>query len=93
MSRIPEEVLERLKRDVSLERLVSGYGLTLTRHGTADLVTRCPFHADTTPSLVITPATNLWHCLGACQRGGSTIEYPRRGPRSCGLEGDSSSCA
>ena len=22
----------------------------------------CPFHDDSTPSLVVTPAKNLWHC-------------------------------
>jgi hypothetical protein len=75
MSRIPEEVLERLKREVSVERLITGYGLVLTRHGAQDVVTRCPFHADGTPSLVVTPATNLWHCLGACQRGGGPIDW------------------
>lgn len=75
MSRIPESELLRLKREVSVERLVSGYGLTLTRHGAHDLVTRCPFHADKTPSLVVTPDTNLWHCLGACQRGGGPIDW------------------
>jgi DNA primase len=74
MGRIPESELEQLKRDVSLERLVASHGVTLARHG-EDLVARCPFHADDTPSLVISPESNLWHCLGACQRGGSVIDW------------------
>ena len=49
-------------------------GVVLTPHG-ADLIGRCPFHDDHEPSLVITPAKNLWHCLGACQRGGSVIDW------------------
>ena len=39
---------------------------------------RCPFHDDKTPSLVITPEKNLWHCLGACQVGGSVIDWVMR---------------
>lgn len=34
-----------------------------------------PFHEDKTPSLVISPAKSLWHCLGACQTGGSVIDW------------------
>jgi len=32
-------------------------------------------HEDRTPSLVVTPSKNLWHCLGACQQGGSVIDW------------------
>ena len=74
MARIPESEVERLKKDVSLERLASAAGIELKRHG-ADLHGRCPFHDDKTPSLVISPEKNLWHCLGACQTGGSVIDW------------------
>ena len=40
--------------------------------------TTCPFHDDRTPSLVVSPKTNLWHCLGACQMGGSAIDWVMR---------------
>jgi DNA primase len=55
-------------------QLVSDSGVDLKRHG-ADLVGRCPFHEDKTPSLVVTPSKNLWHCLGACNKGGSVIDW------------------
>jgi DNA primase catalytic core len=74
MPRIPTDELERLKQNVSLERLVEAAGIELKRHG-KDLVGRCPFHDDKTPSLVISPEKNLWHCLGACQAGGSVIDW------------------
>src|SRR5271155_1891586 len=70
MPRIPEEVIERLKREVSLERLAEARGVRLTKHG-ADLRGLCPFHDDHEPSLVISPKKNLWHCLGACATGGT----------------------
>ena len=74
MARIPKSEIERLKQEISLQRLAESTGITLKRHG-ADLVGLCPFHDDKTPSLVITPKTNLWHCLGACQAGGSVIDW------------------
>jgi DNA primase len=74
MARIPDAEFERLKREVALVHLVEQRGVALRQHG-ADLIGRCPFHDDHEPSLVVTPATNLWHCLGACQRGGSVIDW------------------
>lgn len=75
MARIPEAEIERLKREIALERLVEARGVVLKRKG-ADLVGRCPFgtHADSEPSFVVTPAKNLWHCFG-CQQGGSVIDW------------------
>jgi DNA primase len=77
MARIPESEIERLKLSVSLERLVESSGVELKRHG-KDRIGRCPFHDDRTPSLVVSPKTNLWHCLGACQAGGSVIDWVMR---------------
>ena len=74
MARIPDEEIERLKQEISLERLAEARGIELKRHG-ADLLGLCPFHDDHAPSLVITPEKNLWHCLGACQTGGSVIDW------------------
>ena len=77
MARIPEAEIERLKEEVALERLVAAAGVELERRG-RDLVGRCPFHEDRTPSLVVSPEKNLWHCLGACQAGGSVIDWTMR---------------
>ena len=63
MARIPVEVVERLKSEVSVQRLAEARGVAFKKHG-SDLIGRCPFHDDKTPSLVVTPAKNLWHCLG-----------------------------
>jgi DNA primase len=77
MARIPDDVVERLKREVRVEVLARQKGIALKRHG-ANLVGRCPFHDDRTPSFVVTPEKNLWHCLGACQVGGSVIDLVMR---------------
>jgi len=74
VARIPEHEVERLRKEISVQRLAEARGIKLMRHG-ADLVGLCPFHDDKTPSLVITPAKNLWHCLGACSAGGTAIDW------------------
>lgn len=74
MPRIPDAELERLKQEIALERLAESAGIALKRHG-KDLIGLCPFHDDHEPSLVISPEKNLWHCLGACQAGGSVIDW------------------
>ncbi|WP_399678716.1 CHC2 zinc finger domain-containing protein [Xenophilus sp.] len=73
MPRIPEADLQRLKEEVSVQRLVEASGVELKKGG-KDWLGRCPFHADDTASLVVTPAKNLWHCFG-CQIGGGPIDW------------------
>lgn len=75
MARIPQETIDRLKREVSIADLAVGRGITLQRHGEDNLMARCPWHEDATPSLCISPSKNLWHCLGACQQGGDVIQW------------------
>jgi DNA primase len=79
MARIPEQDIERLKAEVSVERLIEASGIELKRGG-KDLLGCCPFHEDDTASLVVTPTKNLWHCFG-CGIGGGPIDWviKRRG--------------
>lgn len=79
MSRVPDEELARLKSEVSLVRLVEAKGIALVKHGAnGDLVGSCPFHEDRTPSFVVSPSKNLWRCHGACQAGGSVVDFVMR---------------
>ena len=70
MARIPNEEIERLKREVSVERLAVAKGIKLKAHG-EDLLGLCPFHDDREPSLVITPRRISGTASGACQAGGT----------------------
>lgn len=74
MARLADEVVARLKAEVSLVRLIEGQGHALKKQR-KDYVMACPFHADATPSLVVSPASNLWHRMVACQAGGSVIDW------------------
>ncbi|MBX9644175.1 MAG: toprim domain-containing protein, partial [Novosphingobium sp.] len=76
MPRIADHEVERLKSEVSLVRLVESSGVTLAKRG-ADMVGCCPFHADDTPSLVVSVAKNLFNCFG-CDAGGGVIDWVMR---------------
>ena len=73
MARIPETELERLKNEVSVQRLVEASGVELKKGG-KDMLGRCPFHEDDTASLVVSPGKNLWHCFG-CGAAGGPIDW------------------
>jgi DNA primase len=73
MARIPEAEVQRLKDEVSVQRLVEGAGIELKKIG-KDIAGKCPFHEDGEPSLIVTPPKNLWHCFG-CQVGGGPIDW------------------
>jgi DNA primase len=72
MPYVPQDVKERLKREVSIQRLAEARGIKLVRSG-KELIGLCPFHDDRNPSLNIDPAKNVWSCKGACGEGGDVI--------------------
>ena len=77
MPDVPPEVKERMKREVSIQRLAEARGIKLMRSG-KELIGLCPFHDDRNPSLNIDPAKNVWHCKGACGEGGDVILWVMR---------------
>ena len=74
MPRIPADLLERIKHETPLRILVERSGVALKVSG-ENLLGLCPMHEDHDPSLVLTPSRGLWHCLGACQAGGTVIDW------------------
>jgi DNA primase len=73
VARLPDEMLERIKREISVQRLVESRGIKLKRVG-KNLVGLCPFHKEQKPSLTITPSTNKWRCFG-CGKGGTVFDW------------------
>jgi len=77
MARIPKDELERLKRKVNVAELARMRGVELTAVG-SELRGHCPFHDDSTPSFFVHESTNVWNCRGACDAGGSVVDFVMR---------------
>ena len=73
MAMIPEEEIERIKRETDLAAVVRSRGIELKPQG-GDLIGLCPFHSDTRPSLHVTAAKRLWRCV-SCQATGNVIQF------------------
>lgn len=52
--------------------IVSNY-IELKKSG-ANFKANCPFHGEKTPSFVISPSKQIFHCFG-CQKGGDAIQF------------------
>lgn len=74
MARYSEDDLDGIRRNTDLAALVRARGVELKKHGSRDLAGRCPFHDEKTASFVVTPAKNLFHCLG-CGAAGGPIDF------------------
>jgi DNA primase catalytic core len=76
MARFDDLELEEVKRRTDLAALIRSRGVELKGGEAGNLVGRCPFHDDATPSLVVTPAKGLWRCMSpACAATGNAIQF------------------
>ncbi|MFQ5340663.1 MAG: DNA primase [Anaerolineae bacterium] len=69
-------VIDQVKERVDLVDVVSAY-VALKKAG-QNHKGLCPFHAEKTPSFVVFPHTQTWHCFGACGTGGDVFTFVER---------------
>ena len=66
------ESIDLIKQRLDIIDIASDY-LKLTKAGSNHMAL-CPFHTEKTPSFIINPERQTWHCFGACGVGGDVIE-------------------
>src|SRR5215208_4826946 len=68
--------IEAVKQRADIVDVISQY-VPLKRAGRT-FKAPCPFHQEKTPSFVVNPDRQTWHCFGACSTGGDVFQFLMR---------------
>lgn len=72
MGKIPENILNEIQDKCDIVEVISGY-ISLKPSG-RNFKACCPFHHEKTPSFVVSPDKQIYHCFG-CNSGGNVFNF------------------
>jgi len=67
------DAVSEVKKSIEIVDFIGSF-INLKRTG-RNFKAVCPFHQEKTPSFVISPERQIWHCFGACSEGGDVIKF------------------
>ncbi|MFQ3535028.1 MAG: DNA primase [Aggregatilineales bacterium] len=70
-------VIQEIRAKLDLVEYILQSGVPLRKAGRY-FTACCPFHNEKTPSFVVFPDSQTWHCFGACSTGGDIFTYVQR---------------
>lgn len=71
-SHIPENILEDILSRVDITEIIAGY-IPVKKAG-RNFRALCPFHHEKTPSFMVSPDRQIYHCFG-CGEGGNVFNF------------------
>lgn len=69
---IPQQFIEEVQSRTDIVELISGY-VSLKKTG-RNFKAICPFHGEKTPSFIVSPQKQIFHCFG-CGEGGGVFQF------------------
>lgn len=73
MAYIKEEIINEIRSKADIVDIISGYLSGVSAKG-KNFTTKCPFHQDRSPSLIISPEKQIFNCF-VCHEGGNVFSF------------------